>query len=480
MSTSDQSIRAQRLRLFFRSSSSIAGAALTAILTAFILWPYVDRRLILLWSGALIGWTCYRFYLWTRFRRDYADDARVIRWTRTAVVIVAVSGMLWAAIGAAFYLPLDIEIRAFVLFVWAGMVAGGTILYSPYLPALASFVITSTLPFAAVSLWHGTSASVVMAALILFFNALGLSAARTTGRMITSEMRLKIENDALVQDLRKANRAAEAARLEAEKTRAKAEDASRVKSEFLANMSHELRTPLNAIIGFSEMIMKQLLGENAGDRYKSYAQHIHASGQHLLKLVNDILDLSKLEAGNLELSEDRVDIAQLIDDCVSLISGQAKDKGIAIAVDLPVRLPRLLADELRLKQILLNLLSNAVKFSAAGPAVTVAAKRTEAGGISLSVIDRGIGMRTQDIPVALQPFRQVDNTITRRYEGTGLGLPLAKILVERHGGTLALTSALGVGTTVTATFPKERVEQDGTSGDREAPGQPGARDRIGA
>jgi signal transduction histidine kinase len=238
-----------------------------------------------------------------------------------------------------------------------------------------------------------------------------------------------------------------------------AERASRTKTVFLANMSHELRTPLNAVIGFSEVMMVELLGPLGNPHYADYARDIHAAGTHLLAVINDILDLSKLETGNLDLSEDDVDIAKLVSDCRSLVDGQARKKGISVTANLPADLPRLAADELRLKQILLNLLSNAVKFSPEGATVAVIAEETETCGISLTVIDHGIGMRPEDIPVALQPFRQVDSTISRRYEGTGLGLPLAKVLAELHGGTLELTSAPGLGTTVAVTLPKARVRR---------------------
>lgn len=236
-----------------------------------------------------------------------------------------------------------------------------------------------------------------------------------------------------------------------------AEAANRAKSNFLANMSHELRTPLTAIIGFSEVITDQHYGADAGERYRECATYINASGQHLLRLVNDVLDISKLAAGQLELAESVVDLAALLRECVGLLGSEAKQKAVTIATDIPAKLPPLLAGELRLKQVLLNLLSNAVKFSRQGGGVIVAAAVTDAGDLALSVADRGIGMKPQDIPVALEPFRQIDNAMSRPYEGTGLGLPLAKMLVEKHGGTLTLESTLGTGTTVTIILPAARL-----------------------
>ncbi|WP_431854849.1 PAS domain-containing sensor histidine kinase [Azospirillum sp.] len=248
-------------------------------------------------------------------------------------------------------------------------------------------------------------------------------------------------------------------RIEAELIRARdaAEAADLAKSAFLATMSHELRTPLNAVIGFAQVIEMRLLGPDALDRYTEYASSIRQSGEHLLGIIDDILDISKIEAGSLQLGEAPVDVADVLGQSLNLIAMQAGKRGVAVTLDLERNLPPLRVDELRLRQILVNLLSNAVKFSDTGGQVTVGARRADDGGLEFVVRDEGVGMAPEDIPKALERFSQVDQSMTRRHEGTGLGLPLTKRLVELHGGSLRLDSALGEGTTVTVRLPAARV-----------------------
>jgi PAS domain S-box-containing protein len=236
-----------------------------------------------------------------------------------------------------------------------------------------------------------------------------------------------------------------------------AENANRAKSEFLANMSHELRTPLNAIIGFSEMIDQGLYGPVGSPKYVEYARDITSSGRHLLDIINDILDLSKIEAGKLQLQEQPVDVGKVVDTCVGIVKARAVRGGVEIERRMLEPLPSLHADGRKFKQILLNLLSNAVKFCPAGGRVTIEAGVEPGKGMVIRVSDTGVGMSADEIDIAMSWFGQVDGRLNRKYEGTGLGLPLTKALVKLHGGELELESAPGVGTTVTIRFPSERV-----------------------
>lgn len=236
-----------------------------------------------------------------------------------------------------------------------------------------------------------------------------------------------------------------------------AEAASRAKSIFLANMSHELRTPLNAVIGFAEIFQMELFGKIGDPRYRDYARDIYSSGRHLLDVINNILDLTKIEAGHLRLDDQAVDLGNLLAICERIVADGAAKKGVRLEVTPPPDSVVLRADPIRLKQVLLNLMSNAIKFTPHAGRVAVSAWRERAGGVVLQIVDTGIGMNPQDIPTAMMAFQQIDGAWDRRYEGTGLGLTLTQSLVELHGGTLSIDSALGQGTTVAVHLPGARV-----------------------
>jgi PAS domain S-box-containing protein len=238
----------------------------------------------------------------------------------------------------------------------------------------------------------------------------------------------------------------------------RAEVANRTKSQFLANMSHELRTPLNAILGFSDVMRLGMMAEQA-PAHRAYAADIHASGKHLQELINDLLDLAKIEAGKMELSEERIDLPGLIGEVSAIMADQIARAGLTLAQQLDPALPRLIVDARCLRQILFNLLSNAIKFSTDGGCVTIAVTRTATGAVRLSVSDTGIGIAARDLPRLMEPFSQVDSAHSRRHKGSGLGLTLVRTLAELHGGQVTIESELGRGTSVHIDLPAWRAPQ---------------------
>jgi signal transduction histidine kinase len=258
--------------------------------------------------------------------------------------------------------------------------------------------------------------------------------------------------------LRLGKEQAEAAAKVAQEARDKAEAANRAKSDFLANMSHELRTPLNAIIGFSDIIKEQMLGPVGNDRYVEYIRDINNSANHLLSVINDILDLSKIEFGNVPLIEENVDLDAVLQACLTIIGERARNGGLTVDYNPLPAMPVLWAEQRRIKQILINLLSNAVKFTPNGGMIAIDLRREPDDGLAIIVADTGIGIRREDFDIIMAPFGQADTGLNRKFEGTGLGLPLTKAFIEMHGGRLLLDSELGQGTTVTVLLPAKRVQ----------------------
>ncbi len=239
--------------------------------------------------------------------------------------------------------------------------------------------------------------------------------------------------------------------------RDKAVYANHHKSQFLAYMSHEIRTPLNAILGFSEVIRDEVLGPVTPEKYREYAGDIHTSGDHLLELINDILDLSKIEAGKLEIEEAEIDVAASVEASLRFVRERANKAGLSLKTETPPGLLALHADVRMVKQMLINLLTNAVKFTPSGGEITVAAVRGGSGGLELSVRDTGAGIAPEDLSKVMKAYGQAGKTRSRGFEGTGLGLQLVKKMIELHGGSVELQSELGAGTTFTLRFPPERL-----------------------
>jgi two-component system cell cycle sensor histidine kinase PleC len=338
---------------------------------------------------------------------------------------------------------IDESSSTFMLFVMLLVVA-----VSSMLVFAATFPVTTAI--ALDFILQGTLRHYILALMAL--TAQGYFAALTyrlySSTLATLEARA--EKDALIGEL-------EQAKAISDEARRRAEAANIAKSRFLAQMSHELRTPLNAILGFSEVMKTEVFGQHAVPAYKEYSADIHNSGVHLLGLINEILDLSRIEAGRYELNEESVSLVAIVEDCHHLLKLRASNRGITIHEVFEPDMPRLWADERAIRQICLNLLSNAIKFTPQGGEIWLKVGWTASGGQYVSVKDTGAGIPEEEIPVALASFGQGSNSIKSAEQGAGLGLPIAKSLVDLHGGTFTLKSKLRIGTEVIVTFPPERV-----------------------
>ncbi|MGE0746792.1 MAG: PAS domain-containing sensor histidine kinase [Rhodospirillales bacterium] len=296
----------------------------------------------------------------------------------------------------------------------------------------------------------------------------GQPAMVTFSRDVTARLAAERAVEQRMEELEKARESSERQRVQLrvlaeqlKRAKEAADAANRTKSEFLANMSHELRTPLNAVMGFAEVIKEQLLGPVGMPQYAEYARDIYASGAHLLEIINDILDLSKIEAGRFELTEERICVEEVATAVVRIVNGRAEARDIQLAAELPHTLPDIIGDKRSVKQMMLNLLSNAIKFTPKGGKVTLRAGLDAHEALWIAVSDTGIGIAPEHLEIVLAPFGQVDSALAREHQGTGLGLPLVKAMIERHDGHLELVSKVGAGTTARLVFPPDRIVADG-------------------
>ena len=370
-------------------------------------------------------------------------------WRMRFIVLDLFYGLAWMY-NLVHPLGQDEGSSTFMLFVMLMVVAVSSMLAS----SLPMAVLAATIPVsAAVALnfalqgdLHNTILGIMAVAAQGYFTLLAY-------RLYSSGLATLVaraEKDALIGEL-------EQSKAISDEARRRAEGSNIAKSQFLAQMSHELRTPLNAILGFSEVMKGEIFGPHAVPAYKEYSNDIHDSGQHLLGLINEILDLSRIEAGRYELNEEPVMLTTVVEDCHHLLKLRAQNRGITVHNVFEADLPRMWADERALRQICLNLLSNAIKFTPPGGEIWLKVGWTAAGGQYMSCKDTGPGIPEEEIPVVLSSFGQGSNAIKSAEQGAGLGLPIAKSLVDMHGGTFTLKSKVRIGTELIATFPPERI-----------------------
>ncbi|WP_271200842.1 sensor histidine kinase [Methylopila turkensis] len=384
-----------------------------------------------------------------RFLLRPADEADLRVWTRRFVAAEFVNACAWASVVALLDVATDAAAIMTLFVMLTGLAVSTTLAASVPLAVYAG-----TLPITAVALavyvpvgGPGAAAVAVMAVgAEVYFLLLGRRLFRST----LDALEFRAEKDALIGEL-------EQAKANSDEARRRAEAANLAKSRFLATMSHELRTPLNAILGFSEVMKAEVFGAHSVPTYKEYAGDIHQSGQHLLELINEILDLSRIEAGRYELNEESINLAYVVEDCHHLLKLRAKNRGIAIRELYEPGMPPVWADERALRQITLNLLSNAIKFTPQGGVITLKVGWTASGGQYFSVSDTGPGIPENEIPTVLASFGQGTLAIKTAEQGAGLGLPIVKGLIDLHGGGFSLKSKLREGTEVVVTLPASRV-----------------------
>jgi signal transduction histidine kinase len=408
---------------------------------------------IVLWAGTLAGWTMLRFVLAKTYLSRPRENSEARLWTYAFAVGSGVAGLLW---GSSLFLIESLEpetARLVTAFLMAALSAAAIAGYTNSMLAFAAFILPSLLPFGIRLTWLDGSFHAMIAAFVIFWAWLLYSMARHLNDGFKDSIGLVLHNQNLAKRLSRAKDVAEAASL--------------AKTRFLANMSHELRTPLNAIVGYSEMMAKRMLGPIGNPAYESYSRNILDSGQHLLGMIEKVLDVSSIEAGKFNLSDDLIDVEDLVGSALRHVQAAATEDQIQIHVEVERDLPYLRGDAIKMRQILLNLLSNAVKFTPPQGQVMIVADRLPDGGIALAIADTGIGIAQDDLERVLTPFRQLeDQDHLKRssapngqggHTNAGLGLPLAKLLTELHDGGFLLESRPNFGTTVTITLPPERM-----------------------
>lgn len=438
------------LRQYAQSRLSASVVIVLLVVAASAIFAFWTRPIpAALWAGsilcihALIVRTC------RRFMADAPTPAATRKWRLRFTLLDLLYGLSWATI-LAYPSGSGMVTYVLIMVVMLLVVAVSSMLAASLPIAAFAATVPVTLAIALNFALRDTLDNYVLALLAVATQGYFALLAHRLHSTTLATLEARAEKDALIGEL-------EQAKAISDEARRRAESANVAKSRFLAQMSHELRTPLNAILGFSEVMKSEIFGAHTVPAYKDYSADIHNSGVHLLNLINEILDLSRIEAGRYELNEEAVVLTAIVANCHHLLKLRASNRGITIHEVFEQNMPRVWADERATRQVVLNLLSNAIKFTPPGGEIWLKVGWTASGGQYLSVKDNGSGIPEEEIPVVLASFGQGTNSIKSAEQGAGLGLPIAKSLIDLHGGTFTLKSKLRIGTEVIVTFPPERV-----------------------
>ena len=430
--------------------ASMPAMVLLAIMIAAMSTVWVAPSSVFLWISLMFSAMALVTGFCQQFLSAPIEEHRAAQWQRKFILAEGILGVVWALLVGLLIAVPDPSARTFVLLVLL-LVAAMTAMISSNIPGAVYAGMTpitlASIAFELPRLGLGTLPILLLAvsAQVCFI----VLARRLYSTSLVS-LSFRAEKDSLIAEL-------EQAKANSDEARRRAEEANLAKSRFLATMSHELRTPLNAILGFSEVMKGELFGAHAVAAYRDYSNDIHSSGQHLLMLINEILDLSRVEAGRYELKEESVSLAHVVEDCCHLLTLRATKRDLVMTETIEPELPRIWADERAVRQVTLNLLSNAIKFTPQGGSITIKVGYTAAGGQYLAIRDTGPGIPEDEIPIIMSSFGRGSLAQKNADEGSGLGLPIVKGLIELHGGTFTLRSRVREGTEVIVVFPPYRV-----------------------
>jgi two-component system, cell cycle sensor histidine kinase PleC len=449
--TAEESWHGSLLEIFLRNQIKLAPIMPLLVLlmaTTTLLW--VPPWTVLTWTVGALGcclvqiFLCHVYFKRPRSHQEQRD------WIGMIAASELFQGMFWVLTLFFFWPKAEVLQNTFLVSAIIVVSVVRLLIVSNFMPVLIAGTGVMTIGVAIRCVAENDPVYLSLAGLIITLEVFYLFVARQLQETTRDMLIFRRQKDDLILEL-------QAARDHAEAERRRAEEANRAKSSFLANMSHELRTPLNAILGFSEVLEREMFGPMANSTYRDYAGDINSSGRYLLGLINDILDISRIEAGRIEMQEEPFAIAEALHKAQNLLGIKAAELDIMVDVAVEAGLPKLLCDSRAATQVAINLLTNALKFSPAKSRIVMAARRNAAGGLDFSVKDQGPGIPAQEVDLALSAFSRGSIATKKAIDGAGLGLPIVKGLMELHGGTITIASEPGKGTEVVCSFPAARV-----------------------